>query len=77
MVHLLPQVFPDIKHQDEAEQKRLGKITTAVAPARLRNHFRMIFYLPAKRDVYTANMATWDMTRPSRKPSRRRLRAWT
>jgi proline iminopeptidase len=56
MVHLLPQVFPDIEQQDEAEQKRLGENTDAAARASLRNHFRMIFYSPAKRDAYMAKM---------------------
>jgi proline iminopeptidase len=58
MVHLLPQVFPDIEQQDAAEQKRLGSDTDAAARASLRNHFRMIFYSPAKRDAYMAHMGS-------------------
>ena len=56
MVHLLPQTFPDIEQQDSAEEKQLGKTTDAAARASLRNHFRMIFYSPAKRDAYMAHM---------------------
>ncbi len=56
MVHLLPQVFPDVEQQDAAEEKRLGGTTDAAARAGLRNHFRMIFYSPAKRDAYMAHM---------------------
>lgn len=56
MVHLLPQVFPDIEQEDAAQEKRLGETTDAAARASLRNHFRMIFYSPAKRDAYMAHM---------------------
>ena len=56
IVHLLPETFPDIEEQDAAEQKTLGETTDAAARASLRNHFRMIFYSPAKRDAYMAKM---------------------
>jgi proline iminopeptidase len=56
MVHLLPEVFPDIEEQDAAEEKRLGEDSDAAARASLRNHFRMIFYSPEKRDAYMAKM---------------------
>lgn len=56
MVHLLPQTFPDIEEQDEAEQKALGETTDAAARAGLRNHFKMIFYSPAMRDAYIAHV---------------------
>lgn len=56
MVHLLPDVFPDIEEQDAGEEKKLGETTDAAAVAGLRNHFRMIFYSPAKRDAYMAHM---------------------
>jgi proline iminopeptidase len=56
MVHLLPQVFPDIEEQDAAQEKKLGAGSDAAARASLRNHFRMIFYSPAKRDAYMAKM---------------------
>lgn len=58
IVHLLPDVFPDIEEQDAAEQKRLGVDSDAAARASLRNHFRMIFYSPAKRDAYMAHMGS-------------------
>ena len=56
MVHLLPEVFPDIEEQDAAEEKKLGEDTDAAARAGLRNHFKMIFYSPEKRDEYMAKM---------------------
>lgn len=56
MVHLLPQTFPDIEEWDQAAEKRLGADTDAAARESLRNHFRMIFYSPAKRDAYMAKM---------------------
>ena len=56
MVHLLPQTFPDIEEEDEAEAKKLGEDSDAAAQAGLRNHFRMIFYSPEKRDEYMAKM---------------------
>ena len=54
IVHLLPQVYPDIEEEDAATQKRLGS-TDAAAQASLRNHFRMIFYSEAKRDAYLSH----------------------
>lgn len=56
MVHLLPQTFPDIEEWDQAAQKRLGTDSDAAARESLRNHFRMIFYSPEKRDAYMAKM---------------------
>ncbi len=56
MVHLLPQVFPDIEEEDAAEAKKLGEDSDAAARAGLRAHFRMIFYSPEKRDAYLAKM---------------------
>jgi proline iminopeptidase len=56
MVHLLPDVFPDIEEADAADEKRLGEDTDAAARAGLRNHFKMIFYSPEKRDEYMAKM---------------------
>jgi proline iminopeptidase len=56
IVHLLPQTFPDIEEQDAVEETKLGDNTDAAARASLRNHFRMIFYSPAKRDAYMAHM---------------------
>lgn len=56
MVHLLPQTFPDIEEEDAAAEKKLGEDSEAAARASLRNHFRMIFYSPEKRDAYMAKM---------------------
>jgi proline iminopeptidase len=58
IVHLLPQVFPDIHEEDEQEMKKLGPATDAAARASLRNHFRMIFYSPEKRDRYMSHMGS-------------------
>lgn len=56
IVHLLPEVFPDVEEQDAKETQKLGESTEAAARAGLRNHFRMIFYSPAKRDAYMSQM---------------------
>jgi len=56
MVHLLPQTFPDVEEEDAGEAKKLGEGSDAAAEAELRNHFRMIFYSPEKRDAYMAKM---------------------
>ncbi|HEU4415380.1 MAG TPA: alpha/beta hydrolase [Candidatus Angelobacter sp.] len=56
IVHDLPDVFPDIEEQNKAEEQKLGSTTDAAARAGLRNHFRMIFYSPAKRDAYMNRM---------------------
>jgi proline iminopeptidase len=56
IVHLLPDVFPDIQEQGAREEQRLGSSTEAAARASLRNHFRMIFYSPEKRDAYMNRM---------------------
>lgn len=56
IVHLLPDVFPDIEQQNAQEEQNLGKDTDAAARAGLRNHFRMIFYSPEKRDTYMSRM---------------------
>ncbi len=56
MVHLLPQTFPDVEELDLAAEKRLGADSDAAARESLRNHFRMIFYSPQKRDAYMAKM---------------------
>lgn len=55
MVHVLPQVFPDIEEEAEAEAKSIHD-PDAAARADLRNHFRMIFYSPELRDKYMAGM---------------------
>lgn len=56
IVHLLPEVFPDIHEEDEKQMQSLGQKTDAAARASLRNHFRMIFYSPEKRDAYMNRM---------------------
>jgi proline iminopeptidase len=56
IVHLLPDVFPDIEEQNTQEEQKLGPTTEAAARASLRNHFRMIFYSPEKRDAYMSRM---------------------
>jgi len=56
IVHLLPQVFPDVQEEGAREQQKLGASTEAAARAGLRNHFRMIFYSPEKRDAYMSRM---------------------
>ncbi len=56
IVHLLPQTFPDVEEQDDHEEKSLAATLDAAAQAGLRNHFRMIFYSPAKRDAYMSHM---------------------
>jgi proline iminopeptidase len=56
IVHLLPETFPDIHEEDEKEMQKLGPDTDAAARASLRNHFRMIFYSPEKRDAYMNRM---------------------
>lgn len=56
IAHPLPQVFPDIEEQAQAEAKALGEGSDAAARSGMRNHFRMIFYSPEKRDAYMAKM---------------------
>lgn len=56
IVHLLPDVFPDVQEQGAKEEQKLGPETEAAARAGLRNHFRMIFYSTEKRDAYMAKM---------------------
>jgi proline iminopeptidase len=54
IVHLLPEVFPDIEEQDAEIQKKLGD-TDEAAQQELRNHFRMIFYSEELLQKYLAN----------------------
>jgi proline iminopeptidase len=62
MVHLLPQVFPDVEERGKQEAQKAGdsvppaQRADAEARAGLRNHFRMIFYSPEKRDAYMSRM---------------------
>lgn len=62
MVHLLPQVFPDIVEKGDAPTKKPGSEPTATdretaARQGLLDHFRMLFYSPEKRDAYMAKMS--------------------
>jgi proline iminopeptidase len=61
LVHLLPEVFPDVEEQNDKEEQSLRSTgdaagRDAAARAGLRNHFRMIFYSPEKRDAYMSQM---------------------
>jgi proline iminopeptidase len=56
IVRVLAEVFPDVEEQNEQEAQRLGQSTEAAARAGLRNHFRMLFYSPEKRDAYMSKM---------------------
>ena len=56
IVHLLPDVFPDIEEENKQEAQKLGPESKAAARAGLRNHFRMIFYSTQKRDAYMSHM---------------------
>ncbi|HEY6972600.1 MAG TPA: alpha/beta hydrolase [Candidatus Angelobacter sp.] len=56
IVHLLPDVFPDIEEENSKKEQNLGASADAAARAGLRNHFRMIFYSPEKRDAYMSRM---------------------
>ncbi len=56
IVHLLPETFPDVEEENAADQRKLGDGSDAAARLSLRNHFRMIFYSPEKRDEYMARM---------------------
>jgi len=55
IVHLLPQVFPDIEEEDADLQEKLGN-TEEAAQKQLVNHFRMIFYDEDKLRAYLANI---------------------
>lgn len=52
MVHVLPQVFPDIEEESAAAVKKLPP--AEAAKRSLRDHFLMIFYSPELRDKYLA-----------------------
>jgi proline iminopeptidase len=56
IVHLLPQVFPDIQEENKEQEQKLGPNTEAAARAGLHNHMRMMFHSPEKRDAYISRM---------------------
>jgi proline iminopeptidase len=55
IVHLLPQVFPDIEEEDAEIEKKFGN-TDEAAQKELLNHFRMIFYDEDKLHTYLAHI---------------------
>ncbi len=61
IVHLLPDVFPDVEEQEAAEQKALGD-TPEAAQASLRDHFRMIFYSQDMLKRYMAGFKDMGFT---------------
>lgn len=61
IVHLLPQVFPDIEAEDEEVRKKLGD-TDAAAQQELLDHFRMIFYNEDLLHKYLANVKDLEYT---------------
>ena len=61
IVHLLPEVFPDIEEEDAAVQKMMGDTDEAVQK-QLLNHFRMIFYSEELLHTYLANIGDLGYT---------------
>ena len=61
IVHLLPEVFPDIEEEDDALRKKLGD-TDEAAQQQLLNHFRMIFYNEDLLHRYLANVKDLEYT---------------
>jgi proline iminopeptidase len=53
IVHVLPDVFPDVLEQIAASQKNPAPGTDP-ADKGIRDHFRMLFYSEANRDAYLA-----------------------
>jgi len=51
IVHILPDVFPDVMEQIAASQKSSPRTDPDEG---IRNHFRMLFYSEANRDAYLA-----------------------
>ena len=56
LVHLLPQVFPDLEEQGKRQGRALSADTQGAAQAGLVNHMRMMFYSPALREAYLSHM---------------------
>lgn len=61
IVHLLPQVFPDIEEEDAAIMKKMGD-SDETAQKQLLNHFRMIFYDEDKLHTYLAHIGDIGFT---------------
>jgi proline iminopeptidase len=55
IVHLFPQVFPDIEEEGATLQKKLGD-TDDAAQKQLLNHFRMLFFSEDLMRTYLANI---------------------
>ncbi len=56
IARVLPEVFPDIEEQNEKDAQSMSSNPDAAARAGLRNHFKMLFYSPEKRDAYMSHM---------------------
>jgi proline iminopeptidase len=61
IVHLLPEVFPDIEEEDAPLQKKFGD-TDEAAQQSLVNHFRMIFYSEDLLHQYLAKIGDIGFT---------------
>lgn len=61
IVHLLPQVFPDIEEQDAELRKKLGD-TDEESRQELLNHFHMIFYSEDLMHQYLHNIKDLEYT---------------
>ena len=60
MVHLFPDVFPDVKAEVAAKLERLGPDTDAAKRLKMHDHFRMLFHSPEHRDAYLEAMGELD-----------------
>lgn len=56
LIHLFPEVFPDIKMDIEAKLAEVGPSTAAGKRLKMHDHFRMLFHSPVKRDAFMARM---------------------
>jgi proline iminopeptidase len=56
IARVLPEVFPDVEEQNEKDAQSMSSNPDAAARAGLRNHFKMLFYSPEKRDAYMGRM---------------------
>lgn len=56
IARVLPEVFPDVEEQNEKDARSMSSNPDAAARAGLRNHFKMLFYSPGKRDAYMDRM---------------------
>jgi proline iminopeptidase len=56
IARVLAEVFPDVEEQNEKDARSMSSNPDAAARAGLRNHFKMLFYSPEKRDAYIRRM---------------------